>query len=268
MVLMAAPMETLWDHLNVALVFYKYLYGRQQYGQLLFERALCFEVNLKENADALPKLAILLHDLGKAYEPLQNSVAKKGRAAFHEYVSTVAASYILKLEGLSNDSDFLKNALLLSIIWHHTAMRGSELAGRKIKIENFLHTYALFKGIQSATFLELEAYDELKDILIHLAKAAGISSYLNLSHLPYRIDLEEVHEKADDLANKLASMRGPELYFFSLLLLHPLMVCDNYSANINRMGRITRFLIDLPSPKETKIIAGSLARLMGEREIV
>ena len=261
--LMAAPNETLWDHLNVALVFYKHIYVAQGYGALLFRRAVRLGLDvpggLKGDLNVLPQLAILLHDLGKAYEPLQGSVRERGTASHHEYVSVAAASRMLRLDGLGGDARFLRDSILLSIVWHHTAMRGSDIHERRSWLAD---VYRRYSSDRKYVF-RLEEAGELRWIMDTLAKTFNLHNYLDVDSLPGEITLDDVNRVSSSLVEELRDReRGLKLYAYALLILHPLMVCDNYSANTNRMGRLTRFLADLPTPRETVPIRDALRRLV------
>jgi len=265
MVIKASPEESLLDHINVALVFYKYLYTRLRYGKFLAKRAKILGFNVLEDLDVLPQLALLLHDVGKAYQPLQTCVSTEGRAGYHEYVSLVASSKILRIHKLVDNPVFFKDAILLSIIWHHTAIRGAELIGREERISNVLRYCARKAGMEERTHYLLEEcqWKELIYILSEISQNYGLGGYLHLEDLPMEISIEEIIKFSEELAERLTSREGGSvLYFYTLLLLHPLITCDNYSASVNRGGRAVRFLIDLPTLREIIHVRDALKFLL------
>ena len=260
---MASTDETLWAHINTALVFYNYIYGSRNYERLILSRAKALGVDLDEVlASALPKLVIALHDIGKAYEPFQSNVRKVGTAQLHEQVSAYVTGNVLFID------EKIKEAVLTSIILHHSPMRGGSIAVPKGDLEKVGLRYSGGQGSVFKSF-RLLAWEELEEMLEFLGREYGFSEYLLINKLPVDVSIRDISEEAKRLYEVLITRSiGPEIYMFSLLLLHPLIVCDNYSANINRSSsrRLpVRFLVDLPLPKETSVIARAILRLTVNR---
>ncbi len=121
-------------------------------------------------------LAHLLHDIGKATNKYQESIARamandglKPSFKYHEIVSgCIIEAALDKYIAGSTKGKFLSAILILSILNHHHAMRNIVVLGRSERMSESLE---IFKN--------MVIYDELGDIVYDVIRATGLDSELS-----------------------------------------------------------------------------------------
>lgn len=232
--LMADVKETLYDHVDEALNQYQVLFLSNGYDVFITNRLKMFSMNFEE-CGALAALALLLHDVGKAHIDYQNSLKENKKASIcHEFYSVALAWDVLSIGG--DERDVVTAAILL----HHEFMRLPD-------------PHRITKDFVGEV-------KELKEILDELSTKYKLSPYLDLSKLsPLR--REHVFKIVSRIREKL--LRDRNFYACTTLILRPLVICDNVSAHIHRMGRLPRILKDVEDPKLVSSIRKYVKEALG-----
>jgi len=234
---MAASKETLYEHINEALLFYQEQFVSKNYGFFLENKLRLWGCNFKEGAIDIVGLAILCHDLGKAHRLYQEAIEKYGKEGVwhptvnHELYSVAISNCILKL------NTEVKEPILASIALHHQYMRELKPIGINKPLE-----------------MDLK---ELRDLLVKLSTRHGLSKYLNLNELKL-LSSTEIFEVVTKLRERIITNKT--LYRLAMLILHPLVICDNVSAFKHRQDRTPRILKDVMLSEQAYVL---LRRCMG-----
>ncbi|MCR8487250.1 MAG: CRISPR-associated endonuclease Cas3'' [Crenarchaeota archaeon] len=229
--LMAAEGETLYEHIDVALEEYNEVFLSKGYGKFIANRLK--RLFTCENCEVLASLAILLHDSGKAHFRYQANLSRPGIP--HEAYSAAIAWNTLLLN--EDEREIVAAAILL----HHEYMR---LPNSNRIIEDF-------NG----------HIEELRAIIQKLSLKHGLELYLDISKIT-PLPRDYVREIVKELNKKLRS-KDRRFYLCTMLILHPLVICDNFSAAIHRRkGRYPRLLEDLEDPKTTSYLQDYLRKML------
>ncbi|MEM0253987.1 MAG: CRISPR-associated endonuclease Cas3'' [Candidatus Bathyarchaeia archaeon] len=228
MKLMAAENETLYEHIDEALRKYYEIFLSNGYDKFIANK---FK-NLSINGDygALAGLAILLHDAGKAHFRYQLNLKRPGIS--HEAYSAALAWNVLLL----NENE--KGVVAATILLHHEYIRLPD--PNSITEE--------FKG----------HFEELKNILDKLSLNYGLRNYLDISKIT-ALPREDVRAIIKYLGRKL---RDKKFYFHTILNLHPLVICDNFSASLHRGGASPKLLEDFECSNVTSRIQDHLKKVL------
>jgi len=187
----------------------------------------------------------IFHDLGKAYDWFQNRIieaAKKNPQNFsvprHEIFSAFAAMQILTENAFTNSFQFLRDCVLLSIVWSHSAIRGMVLP----EIMYTTSDYIKVKSVYLSKRGKLEIMAILNSILAKYECEDGI----DLLKLPTEISINEVEKMLKMLDKSLNS--NLLLYYATLPVLSTLQIVDSLVAHKNRGGKPQVHVVDLPDP--------------------
>lgn len=187
----------------------------------------------------------IFHDIGKAYDWFQDTLAEKDTAPRHELFSAFVASRILKENAFSSSSQFLRNCVLLTIAWHHYVTRGMVLP----EIAETTPRFVPVKFLRLSEQRKLE----LVEILCSVLKKYRCEDGVDLSELPESISRDDnikklVDELQDVLESRDANPNG-RLYFATLPVLSALQVADSLVAYRNRgTGELQIHTTDLVDP--------------------
>jgi CRISPR/Cas system-associated endonuclease Cas3-HD len=242
--LLAAPNETLEKHIRDA--------TDELAGRFLRKRAYTlarllqsYNINISLN-DAKNALlySVIFHDVGKAYDWFQIRIVKavnKNSQNFsvprHELFSAFATMQILTKNSFTNFFQLLRNCVLLSIVWSHSATRGMVLPKIMYTTPNFVKV----KVIRLSERKKLEIVSILNSILLEYECKAGI----DLLKLPKEISVDEVGRILKMLHESLSD--NPLLYYATLPILSTIQIVDSLVAHKNRGGKPQVHIIDLPN---------------------
>jgi CRISPR-associated endonuclease Cas3-HD len=248
--LLSAPNETLEKHIKcVARELAERLLEKRARAIARFLQSYSIEVELRDAKNALLYSAIF-HDLGKAYDRFQERIIEavnKGSSDFsvprHELFSAFATSQILTEKAFINSFEFLRDCVLLSIVWSHLSSRGAILQ----EIRETTARYVPDKLVSLDATRKQELTSMLNSILTEYECKAGV----DLSRLPVEISIDEVKEMLNALNASLE--KGPYenknlLYHAVLPILSSLQLVDSLVSHKNRGGKQPIYVIDLPDP--------------------
>ena len=165
----------------------------------------------------------IFHDVGKAYEPFQETLREQGTAPRHEIFSVFFSDKVL-----TKMKKELKTIVLLAIAWHHSSTRGMVL-------ERIGGTTGKFLQFDSVKLKE-HSRNELSEILDGLFSQFKCGEDVDLSNIPDEIS----KDNAEKLFNELGkSIRGEKnvsyrTYVATLPVLSALQVADTKVAFENR----------------------------------
>ncbi|MEM2622780.1 MAG: CRISPR-associated endonuclease Cas3'' [Candidatus Nezhaarchaeales archaeon] len=229
--LMAAEGETLYEHIDIALEKYYEAFLSKGYGKFITNRLK--RLSKCKDCEMLASLAILLHDSGKAHFRYQANLNRPGIP--HEAYSAAIAWNALLL----NEDE--KGIVAAAILLHHEYMRWPYPVG---VIEDF-NGYI----------------EELRAIIQKVSSKHGLELYLDIFKIT-SLSRDDVREVVRRLNKKLRSKDG-RFYLCAILILHPLVICDNFSAAIHRReGRSPRLLKDVEDSKITSYLQDYLRKVL------
>jgi CRISPR/Cas system-associated endonuclease Cas3-HD len=180
----------------------------------------------------------IFHDLGKAYDWFQNRIIEAKGVPRHELFSAFVTMQILTEGAFINSFQFLRNCVLLSIVWSHSAIRGMVLP-------EIMHTtpdYVKVKSVYLSEQRKLEIMAILNSVLAEYECKTGIDPL----KLPTEISINEVKEMLETLNKSLNN--NLLLYYATLPILSALQIVDSLVAHKNRGGKPQVHIIDLPNP--------------------
>lgn len=215
---MAAENEKLYEHIDEAMRQYNERFLSNGYDKFITNRLRKLSINFEE-CGILIGLSILLHDIGKSHFQYQANL-KKPRIPHEAYSAALAWNALLLGE---NEKRLVASAILL----HHEYMRLLEPHNITIDFNGYI--------------------EELRDVLKNLSLKYGISHYLDLSKIT-TLPSCYVKDVIKNL-NKGLKESNKQLYIGTMLILRPLVICENLSASLHRKGRFPRFLEDIENPK-------------------
>lgn len=218
--LMAAEGETLHEHMDEALRKYNELFLSKGYGRFVANKFKGFLTS--GDCGTLAGLAILLHDIGKSHFEYQANLEKPGIP--HEVYSAALAWNALSVS--ENEKDVVAAAILL----HHEYMR-------------LPNPSSVTKGFEGYV-------EEVRGVVHEVSLKHGLRSYVNTSKID-ALRSEKVRTIIEHLNKKL---RDRQFYVYAMLILHPLVICDNFSAYLHRRGAPPRLLKDVEDPRITSYI--------------
>ena len=229
--LMAAEGETLYEHIDMALDRYYEAFLSKGYGKFIANRLK--RLSTCKDCEMLAGLAILLHDRGKAHFRCQANLNRPGIP--HEAYSAAIAWNTLLL----NEDE--RGIVAAAILLHHEYMR---LPNPNGVIEDF-NGYI----------------EELRAIIQKVASKHGLELYLDISKIT-SLSRDDVREVVRRLDKKLRSKDG-RFYLCTVLILHPLVICDYFSAAIHRRrDRAPRLLKDVEDSKITSYLQDCLRKVL------
>ncbi|MEM3791950.1 MAG: CRISPR-associated endonuclease Cas3'', partial [Candidatus Bathyarchaeia archaeon] len=200
--------ETLERHITAGLRYMQEIYLKNMYHRHISKRLNVSD----EDSINLLKVAYMLHDLGKAYDPFQTRIIEGHGAPGHEVLSSyVAVKHCKVLD------ENLTRSVALSILLHHHAMRTlSEAFIQFCEVKHFTIS------MEKAEWLKRNVYADV------------------LNFLPNSLTSEQVVNVLMRELNRLITPKLSEglgqIYATAYLILHPLMVCDNLSAYTAKFG--------------------------------
>jgi CRISPR-associated endonuclease Cas3-HD len=165
----------------------------------------------------------ILHDVGKAYDPFQETLRRKGTAPRHEVFSVFFSDKVL-----TRSMEELKIIVLLAIAWHHSSTRGAVLERIAGTTNRFLHADSF--GLNEGSKMEL--YKILESMFAQFECGEEV----NLSNIPTVISVEDTENLLNQLGRSLRSekSRGYRTYRATLPLLSALQVADTKVSFENR----------------------------------
>jgi CRISPR-associated endonuclease Cas3-HD len=194
--------ETLERHITSGLYYMQEIYLKNMYHKHVAKRLNICE----EDSINLLKIAYMLHDIGKVYDPFQTRIAEGYGAPGHEVLSSYMVIEHCRLMDVN-----LIRAMALAILLHHHAMRTLDEAFIK-----FCNTEYFILPSERAEWLRRIIYVDI------------------LNALPSSLVSREVVNVLERELHRLITPKSLEglghAYAATYLILHPLMICDNLSA--------------------------------------
>lgn len=225
--LMAAEEETLYEHIDEALRQYNERFLSKGYGIFINNRFKRLSLSFK-NCETMVALAILLHDSGKAHFKYQENIGKQRIGIIHEVYSATLAWKTLQI------SESEKDVIAAAILLHHEYMRLPSLSDKG------------FEGY----------IEELRTTIEELASKYGLLHLLDVSKMT-TLSSKDVNDVVDRLCSRL---RDEKFYVCTVLILRPLVICDNLSAAHHRKGRPQRLFEDIEDPSALSMIRDCLLK--------
>jgi CRISPR-associated endonuclease Cas3-HD len=244
--LLAAPNEPLEKHIvNSVDEFINRFSPKREY--MLVRLLRSYDVNIDLiDARRIFLYSIIFHDIGKAYDWFQNRILEainKQKPDFsvprHELFSAYATSYLLNENAFTNASQFLRDCILLTIIWSHSSSRGIVLK----RIAETTSQYVNVEYVKLSEERKLELMSTIESILTKYECENGI----NLLKLPVKISINEVKEMINTLHGRIVgSNYYYPLYYATILVLSVFQLIDSLVAYKNRGGTPQVYIVDLP----------------------
>jgi len=237
--------ELLKDHVEAGLEAIRAFYLDEGYHKFLVSKLSSLGVVLRPSqAEAVLVMTYIYHDLGKAMEPLQTRLKRGSGAPGHETLSAYLAASVMGLLGPRANEGWagLPNAVgwgtVLAILVHMSALR--DLMSSLTALDRYYRTSKLF-------YFTDEAFEEVNSIIEGCWDVRELPPPL-LPHTCMRVDREELRRFRDKLGTELSgfglggryvSKEKALMKTFSYLVLHPLLVADEYAVakNIGREPR-------------------------------
>jgi CRISPR/Cas system-associated endonuclease Cas3-HD len=242
--LLAAPNETLEKHIKDVTNELTSRFLRKRASALMrFLRLHRINISLSDAKNVF-LYSVIFHDIGKAFDWFQNRIIEAINKNFqdfsvprHELFSAFATMRILTEDAFTNFFQLLRDCVLLSIVWSHSATRGMVLPKIIYTTPNFVKV----KSVYLNEWGKLEIISILNLILAEYKCEAGI----DLLKLPIEISINEVGEMLKKLHKSLNN--NLLLYHATLPVLSTLQIVDSLVAHKNRGGKPQVHIIDLPT---------------------
>ncbi len=219
--------QTLEEHVEGMLELYKEFFLNRGWHKVASRRTGLSSGEL----DLATKLAIIFHDLGKAF---YTDRLKSGRGApLHEVYSTLALRRLGKCRHKAPPGNVLELSMW-AVALHHLSWRdvGFYSSGQ------FLYYARRVKALEEARITK-----ELAKWLENLALEAGLDYDFRNALVGAQLNLREFPRLFLELRSKLGL-----LYPAALRISRVLIVVDNYDAARSRSGELRTFFRDLPDP--------------------
>lgn len=222
MVLIAFPDEPLHKHLEDVTdeISRRFLFKRSKLLTKLLKSYI--DIDLDNIKHAIIYTGIF-HDVGKAYEPFQETLRQKGTAPHHEVFSVFFLDKVLV-----KMNTCLKKIILLTIAWHHLSTRGAVLERIGGTIDKFL-------PIDS---VKLNEYSRkvLSEILQNILLKFECGEEIDLSNIPKVISVNDVKNLLDELGRSVRREKNNSyrIYLATIPLLTALQVADAKVSFKNR----------------------------------
>jgi CRISPR/Cas system-associated endonuclease Cas3-HD len=243
--LLAALNETLEKHIkDVTNELTSCFLKKRAYTLTRLLRAHHINISLSDAKNVL-LYSVIFHDIGKAFDWFQNRIieainrnSQNFSVPRHELFSAFATMRILTENAFTNFFQLLRDCILLSIVWSHSATRGMVLP----KIMYTTPDFVKVKSVYLSERGKLEIMSILNSILAEYECEAGI----DLLKLPTEISINEVEGMLKTLHKSLNN--NLLLYYVTLPVLSSLQIIDSLVAHKNRGGKPQVHIIDLPNP--------------------
>ncbi len=167
----------------------------------------------------------IFHDIGKAYEPFQETLRReRSTAPRHEVFSVFFVDKVL-----TKMKKELKTIVLLAIAWHHLSTRGMVL-------ERIGGTTGKFLKFLRSVKLNEDSRKELSEILNDLFSEFKCGEEVDLSNIPKEILRSDAEGLLDNLGKDIRKERDVSYrtYVTTLPVLTALQVADAKVAFENR----------------------------------
>jgi CRISPR/Cas system-associated endonuclease Cas3-HD len=242
--LLAAPNELLEKHITDSVnEFINRFSPKKEY--TLIRLLQSYDVNIDLiDVKRIFLYSIIFHDIGKAYDWFQNRIIEainKQERNFsvprHELFSAYATLHLLNENAFTNAFQFLRDCILLTIIWSHSSSRGMVLK----RIAETIPQYVSVEYIKLSEERRLDLTSMIESILTKYECRDGI----DLLELPAEISINEVKEMLNTLDKSVCSDRS--LYYATIPVLSTLQLIDSLVAYRNRGGRPQIYITDLPN---------------------
>jgi CRISPR/Cas system-associated endonuclease Cas3-HD len=247
--LLAAPNEPLEKHITDSInEFINRFSPKKEYTLIKLLRSYDVNIDLID-AKRVFLYSIIFHDIGKAYDWFQNRIIEainEQKRDFsvprHELFSAYATLHLLNENAFTNAFQFLRNCILLTIIWSHSSSRGMVLK----RIAETIPRYVNVEYVKLSEERILELMSMIESILTKYKCRDGI----DLLKLPAKISINEVKEMLNTLHDMLYSKSigsNYSLYYATIPVLSTLQLIDSLVAYKNRGGCPQIYITDLPN---------------------
>ena len=210
--------ETLERHIMVGLHFLHEIYIKKNFG-----KHLALRLRIPKNlAEKILKITYALHDLGKAYNPYQQLIAKGKGAPGHEALSAYIVLKHLNITSnmSSKTEEHLRRGIAIAIILHHHAMRGWVEALNKLCNVAKQHKTTMY-------FLNNEAERTLTSIYAKLDITISCPKEIKVKNIVSTV-LKEIQSI---ISKPLMNLNYRNPYKVTYTILHPLITCDVLAAS-------------------------------------